>query len=434
MFLAVTVLLLVIITEGILWFGYSYITSLAYGVYLFLVRTETLDAQRALKKRILQLKAEIGRTSSQNEFAKWAKLRRKLDGGVAELEKLSAYWGARPFLVFAAFLFYFILFATFFVTRRLWLVLPKPITTSPHTDSDLAFAKTAFDLKFTSFLYFLVHGVQIIMVLWFRRSPTFYLPRGWFGPFEWIFALPFAPKGSVRSVIETRAQLRGSVSVAIWFVICRKVCKSSVQIVASFLPEGTAEALAHVAGVVVKQVTAWGEAAGAAVQAAVGAAVQAAAGAAVQAAAGTAVQAAAGTAVPAVEGETWSGVERGADVDVGGAGKTISWGWCGVDGGYGLQKFDCGREGLARAYTWCSSSPLGSPTSKGLTKGGFTAVYKPTLKKPEAELWAVGRYEVISKCTNQAFLSPPSYALKEFKADMLLEVGSPFVKLFSVPL
>ncbi|RUS17052.1 hypothetical protein BC937DRAFT_90477 [Endogone sp. FLAS-F59071] len=198
MFLAITVLLLVIITEGILWFGYSYITALAYGIYLELQHAEKLKSQRALKKQILQIKAELGRISTQDEFARWAKQRRKLDSGVADLEKLN---------------------------------------------SDLAFIKTAFELKFTSFLYFLVHGVQILMVLSFRGSPMFYLPRGWFGPFEWVLALPFAPKGSV--------------SVAIWFVICRRVCKSIVQIAASFLPEGTTEVFARAAGAVVKQVQAW---------------------------------------------------------------------------------------------------------------------------------------------------------------------------------
>ncbi|RUP42696.1 hypothetical protein BC936DRAFT_138213 [Jimgerdemannia flammicorona] len=342
MFLAVTVLLLVIITEGILWFGYSYITSLAYGVYLFLVRTETLDAQRALKKRILQLKAEIGRTSSQNEFAKWAKLRRKLDGGVAELEKLSAYWGARPFLVFAAFLFYFILFATFFILtsplrRRPSISNSRPFFTSSSTAFRSLWSSGSADpprstfpgagsghsngysrypsrRKVGSMSYGWHNGVcvrtsyetSVAMIdLWCRsdgrnhRSTWHHLSR----PSLTFLYFP-----------------AGSVSVAIWFVICRKVCKSSVQIVASFLPEGTAEALAHVAGVVVKQVTAWGEAAGAAVQAAVGAAVQAAAGTAVQAAAGTAVQAAAGTAVPVVEGETVSVAEKaGAVREEGGA-------------------------------------------------------------------------------------------------------------------
>lgn len=37
-------------------------------------------------------KAELAKTSSQDEFAKWAKLKRKLDKGLADLEKISELW------------------------------------------------------------------------------------------------------------------------------------------------------------------------------------------------------------------------------------------------------------------------------------------------------------------------------------------------------
>lgn len=47
--------------------------------------------QRKLRKQVLEDKAELGRTSSQDEFAKWAKLRRKLDKSLADLEKASKY-------------------------------------------------------------------------------------------------------------------------------------------------------------------------------------------------------------------------------------------------------------------------------------------------------------------------------------------------------
>jgi len=38
---------------------------------------------------VLQDKADLSKTSSQDEFAKWAKLKRKVDKGLADLEKLS---------------------------------------------------------------------------------------------------------------------------------------------------------------------------------------------------------------------------------------------------------------------------------------------------------------------------------------------------------
>lgn len=45
--------------------------------------------QKALQKEVVKLRAELRGTSSQDEFAKWAKTRRVLDKKVVDLEKLS---------------------------------------------------------------------------------------------------------------------------------------------------------------------------------------------------------------------------------------------------------------------------------------------------------------------------------------------------------
>lgn len=47
------------------------------------------EKQRKLKAKILATKAELLQTSAQDQFAKWAKLRRSVDKGLADLEKLS---------------------------------------------------------------------------------------------------------------------------------------------------------------------------------------------------------------------------------------------------------------------------------------------------------------------------------------------------------
>ncbi|KAG0292624.1 GET complex subunit get1, partial [Dissophora globulifera] len=175
--LAFGVLLVVLLTELISLIGKAPLTALAYDAYLRFVNKDALTKQRSLKKEVLTLKNELSRTSSQDEFAKWAKLRRKMDSKIADLEKMT---------------------------------------------SELNVSKASFELKFKGVLWFFTSGIQFLMTAWFRRSPVFYLPQGWFGPAERILSLPFAP--------------RGSVSTAIWFYICRKVVVLVATNLAEFIP------------------------------------------------------------------------------------------------------------------------------------------------------------------------------------------------------
>lgn len=46
--------------------------------------------QRELQQNYLKVRRDLNATSSQDEFAKWAKLRRQHDKMLEELEKLSA--------------------------------------------------------------------------------------------------------------------------------------------------------------------------------------------------------------------------------------------------------------------------------------------------------------------------------------------------------
>jgi len=47
--------------------------------------------QSELRGDIMKTKQELSRTSAQDQFAKWAKLRRSIDKKLSDLEKLSAY-------------------------------------------------------------------------------------------------------------------------------------------------------------------------------------------------------------------------------------------------------------------------------------------------------------------------------------------------------
>lgn len=64
-------------------------------------------------------------------------------------------------------------------------------------DQEIASSRAQFEVKVKGVLYFMVHGLQVIMVMWFRKSPVFYLPYGWFGPAGRLLSMPFAPKGNV---------------------------------------------------------------------------------------------------------------------------------------------------------------------------------------------------------------------------------------------
>jgi hypothetical protein len=88
--LPVVVFLLVLLTQIVAWVGKTALQELAFGVYTRLFLTGAQKTQKRLRAQVLQDKAELAKTSSQDEFSKWAKLKRKVDKGLADLEKTSA--------------------------------------------------------------------------------------------------------------------------------------------------------------------------------------------------------------------------------------------------------------------------------------------------------------------------------------------------------
>ncbi|KAF8149424.1 CHD5-like protein-domain-containing protein [Crassisporium funariophilum] len=164
MSLLLTIFLLVFVTQLITWIGKSVLLDVTYDMYLRIARSPAAARQRALKSEILSTKSELLKTSAQDQFAKWAKLRRSVDKGLADLEKLNA---------------------------------------------EVASTKSAFAMKFNTLLWFLTTGLQFVVGWWYRKQAVFYLPHGWFGPLGWWLALPFAPAGSV--------------SVGVWQMACRRV-------------------------------------------------------------------------------------------------------------------------------------------------------------------------------------------------------------------
>jgi len=163
------------VTQLIAWIGKSVLLDTTYDLYLRITLSPMAMRQRALKSEILSTKSELLKTSAQDQFAKWAKLRRSVDKGLADLEKLN---------------------------------------------TEVSSSKSAFAMKFNTLLWLLTTGLQFGVGWWYRKQPVFYLPQGWFGPLGWWLALPFAPAGSV--------------SVGVWQIACRRLIVVGEEAVKSF--------------------------------------------------------------------------------------------------------------------------------------------------------------------------------------------------------
>jgi len=148
-----------------------------YDLYLRVSRSPLAARQRTLKSEILTTKSELLKTSAQDQFAKWAKLRRSVDKGLADLEKLST-----------SHLYYL----TSDIFRHPSISSHLLITPA---DAEVASSKSGFSMKFNSLLWLLTTGMQFAVGWWYRKQPVFYLPEGWFGPLNWWLSFPFAPAG-----------------------------------------------------------------------------------------------------------------------------------------------------------------------------------------------------------------------------------------------
>ncbi|KNZ62762.1 protein GET1 [Puccinia sorghi] len=135
-----------------------------HNLYLWITGSSLLKDQARLKTQILKTKVEFQATSSQDQFAKWARLRRKMDKDLADLEALN---------------------------------------------KEISAAKTQFSALFSSLLWMFTSGFQFVLISWYRRSPVFFLPQDWFpAPIVWILSFPSAPYGAV--------------STTVWGFICKR--------------------------------------------------------------------------------------------------------------------------------------------------------------------------------------------------------------------
>ncbi|KAK7208330.1 CHD5-like protein-domain-containing protein [Myxozyma melibiosi] len=168
-----TVIFVVVINAIIATIGSDNIGELAWTLWVTLIPSPASKKEKKLRevqKAAIALGTEISGVSAQDEFATWAKLNRKMDKLKDEMEKLNAGLGAQR------------AFFKVQVRRAVW------VSTT---------------------------GLKFLVRIKYRKAPVFWLPKGMFpGWIEWVLSLTSAPKGSV--------------SVAVWFMVVDYAIKGTV--------------------------------------------------------------------------------------------------------------------------------------------------------------------------------------------------------------
>ncbi|EHA20366.1 hypothetical protein CBS63078_5318 [Aspergillus niger] len=159
--------------------GASTIDNLLWLLYLK-VPTSTskkYKEQNRLKREVVQLKRDMNNTSSQDEFAKWAKLRRKHDKTMEEYEAIN---------------------------------------------KQLVSQKTSFDWGVKIVRWFGTSGLKFFLQFWYSKTPVFHLPEGWLPYYvAWLLSFPRAPMGSV--------------SIQIWSNVCATAITTMAEVVTAVL-------------------------------------------------------------------------------------------------------------------------------------------------------------------------------------------------------
>ncbi|KAE9377746.1 CHD5-domain-containing protein [Stipitochalara longipes BDJ] len=165
--LLLTVFLLQLAIHLVNTFGASSINTLLWNLYssLPISKSESSAEQRELKSQYMKVRKELNATSSQDEFAKWAKLRRQHDKLLEQLEKNKA-----------------------------------------STDS----TRATFDSAVSTLRWLGTNGLRMFLQFWYSKQAIFWIPKGWVPYYaEWLLSFPRAPLGSI--------------SIQAWFLACTAI-------------------------------------------------------------------------------------------------------------------------------------------------------------------------------------------------------------------
>ncbi|KAJ4144642.1 hypothetical protein LMH87_003517 [Akanthomyces muscarius] len=133
--------------------------------YLPVPTAKAAAEQRKTQAEYLKVRRELNATSSQDEFAKWAKIRRQHDKLLDKLE---------------------------------------------NQKKGLEASRAGFDKYLSAVRFLVTRAPQYALPFWYAKEPMLWLPHGWFPYYaEWIISFPRGPMGSV--------------SIASWQLACTTV-------------------------------------------------------------------------------------------------------------------------------------------------------------------------------------------------------------------
>ncbi|OAL18968.1 hypothetical protein AYO22_10297 [Fonsecaea multimorphosa] len=166
--LLVTVFIIQLICHLVLTIGSKPINDLLWQIYTRLPLQSAhkdMQEQTRLRREVLRLKREMNAVSAQDEFSKWAKLRRQHDKAMEEHDRKAA---------------------------------------------SISSSRTAFDSTATAIRWTCTSGLRLALQFWHAKTPVFTYPRGWFPWYiEFLLGFPRCPYGGV--------------SINVWSTACATV-------------------------------------------------------------------------------------------------------------------------------------------------------------------------------------------------------------------
>ncbi|KAK5467268.1 GET complex subunit get1 [Exophiala xenobiotica] len=172
--LLVVVFLIQLACHLILTIGSKPINDLLWQIYCRLPIGSSRDIQEQIRLRqeVVRLKREMNAISAQDEFSRWAKVRRQHDKALAEHDQKAAA---------------------------------------------VSSSRASFDTKATAIRWLCTSGLRFGLQFWHAKTPVFAYPRGWFPWYiEWLLGFPRCPYGGVS--INVWSMACGTVIALVWDV------------------------------------------------------------------------------------------------------------------------------------------------------------------------------------------------------------------------